>query len=183
MLLLVTYVVFNVRYAGDGPTASTTLNVPRTALFSVFLIASSLTFWLSERNLRAGKQTESIWWLRVTILFGVTFLCGQAWEYTGLILDKTYIDSSLFASTFFTVTGFHAFHVSGGLVALSIVFALARRNHFTAAQSKPFGAIGVYWHFVDVQLKILTPVGSAINIVIAEKKMLAPVPSPTANMW
>lgn len=150
VLLLATYIVFNVRHTGEGPTASTALNVPRTAVFSLFLLASSLTFWLSERNLRAGRHSASIRWLGVTILFGIIFLCGQAWEYAGLLTNDIYIDSNLFASTFFTVTGFHGLHVTAGLVALGIMFVLGRKNYLTKEHSKPFGAIGIYWHFVDV---------------------------------
>lgn len=150
ILLLVTYVVFNARQSGDGPSSSTVLNVPRTGVFSLFLLSSSFTFWMAERNLRAGKHPASLRWLGATILLGVVFLCGQAWEYAGLLNGGVDIHTNLFASTFFTVTGFHGLHVTGGLVALAIMFALGRKNYLKSAQAKPFGAIGIYWHFVDV---------------------------------
>lgn len=150
ILLLVTYVVFNARQGGDGPSASTALNVQRTGVFSLFLLGSSLTFWMSERNLRAGKHQAFLKWLGATILLGIVFLCGQGWEYAGLLSGDIDIHTNLFASTFFTVTGFHGLHVTGGLVALSIMFFLGRNNYLTSAQAKPFGAIGIYWHFVDV---------------------------------
>jgi cytochrome c oxidase subunit 1/cytochrome c oxidase subunit I+III len=150
ILLLVTYVVFNARSSDAGPSAANVLDIPRTALFSLFLMGSSLTLWLSERNLRAGRLPEFMKWLAATILLGIIFLSGQAWEYTGLLNDGVDIRTNLFASTFFTVTGFHALHVTGGLVALAIMFTLGRKNYSTSAQAKPFAAIGVYWHFVDV---------------------------------
>ena len=149
LLLLVTYVVFNARHNGDGPSSATVLNIPRTGVFSLFLLGSSLTFWLSERKLQSGDRSAFLRWLGVTLLLGIVFLCGQAWEYAGLLKSGVSIHSNLFASTFFTVTGFHGLHVFAGLVALSIMFALGRKNHLTPVHSQPFGAIGIYWHFVD----------------------------------
>ncbi|MCA9233958.1 MAG: cytochrome c oxidase subunit I [Planctomycetales bacterium] len=150
LLLLVAYVVFNTDADTDGPTADSALNVTRTAVFSAFLLASSLTFWLAERSLRAGKTPDFLRWLGATILLGVVFLSGQAWEYAGLLAQDVTVDRNLFASTFFTVTGFHGLHVTAGLIALAIMYALGKNKHVTSAQAQPFGAIGVYWHFVDV---------------------------------
>ena len=89
-------------------------------------------------------------WLAVTILLGCAFIGGQIWEYTGLIQNGTTINRNLFASTFFTVTGFHGLHVTGGIVALSIMWLMARFGYLTAKRSHVLGAIGIYWHFVDV---------------------------------
>jgi heme/copper-type cytochrome/quinol oxidase subunit 3 len=149
LLLLVTYVVFNTRHSGDGPTAATALNMPRTGVFTLFLLASSLTFWFAERSLRAGKQSRFLVWLGLTIVLGIVFLSGQAWEYAGLLANNITIDSNLFASTFFTVTGFHGLHVTGGLVALAIMLALGWKSLLDSRRVDVFGAIGVYWHFVD----------------------------------
>ena len=150
VLLLVTYVVFNSQATGDGPTAESALDVRRTGIFSLFLLASSLTFFFSEWCLRTSGRGAFLFWLATTILLGITFLCGQGWEYYGLIANDVTIDRNLFASTFFTVTGFHGLHVTAGLIALAIMFTLGRQNHLTQEHAKPYGAIGVYWHFVDV---------------------------------
>ncbi|QDU87894.1 Cytochrome c oxidase subunit 1 [Pirellulimonas nuda] len=150
LLLLVSYVIFNTGPHGDGPSATSVLNVPRTAVFSVFLLTSSLTFLIAERRLRYGKQRAFRGWLGVTIVLGIVFLGGQAWEYWGLLSGGVYANSNLFAATFFTVTGFHAFHVAAGLVALAIMFSIGKDARFAARQSSPLGAVGVYWHFVDV---------------------------------
>ena len=149
-LLLVTYVVFNADAKSEGPTADSALDVKRTAVFSGFLLASSLTFWLAERSLRANRVSTYLKWLEATILLGVVFLGGQAWEYAGLLGQGITVDRNLFASTFFTVTGFHGLHVTGGLIVLAIMHTLGKNGHVTSAQSQPFAAIGVYWHFVDL---------------------------------
>lgn len=150
VLLLATYLVFNFHPTGEGPSAASVLDVPRTGVFSLFLLGSSLTFWLAERHLRVGKQSAFTWWLGATIALGIVFLAGQAWEYTGLLTGDVDIDTDLFAATFFTVTGFHGLHVTAGLIALAILFNLGRKDYLTQAQSQPFAAVGVYWHFVDV---------------------------------
>lgn len=150
LLLLVTYVVFNTRVKGDGPTAATALNVTRTGLFTCFLLASSITFWFSERALRAGRERQFQRMLGLTILLGLIFLAGQAWEYGGLIANGITISSNLFASTFFTVTGFHGLHVSGGIIALSILLVMGRQGYLNSRRSHVLGAVGIYWHFVDV---------------------------------
>ena len=72
------------------------------------------------------------------------------WEYAGLIADGVTISSNLFASTFFTVTGFHGLHVTGGIVALVILLVMGRNGYLTSKRSEVFAAVGVYWHFVDV---------------------------------
>ncbi|MEM7144711.1 MAG: cytochrome c oxidase subunit I [Verrucomicrobiota bacterium] len=149
VLLLVSFVVFNSGDRGglDGPSP---LNVPRTGVFTFILLASSVTFWFAERALRGGNQGGFLRWLLITIVLGLVFLGGQAIEYAGLIQSGITIHSNLFASTFFTVTGFHGFHVFGGIVALTILFILGRKGDLTQKRSKVFSAAGIYWHFVDV---------------------------------
>ncbi|PQO40579.1 cytochrome c oxidase subunit I [Bremerella cremea] len=149
LLLLVAYVVFNAR-ADEGPTSANSLDVTRTGAFTVCLLASSVTFWLAELALSAGKQIHFRRWLTLTIILGSIFIAGQAWEYTGLLLSDITIDVNLFAATFFTVTGFHGMHVIAGLVTLSIVLALASRDAFPKDRVNVLRAVGVYWHFVDV---------------------------------
>ena len=151
VLLLVSYVVFNGREQQDSEiNAANCLNVFRTGIFSVFLLASSVTFWLAERSIRRGDSSGLRKWLMATIALGVIFLGGQAWEYAGLMQQEIFIDTNLFASTFFTVTGFHGFHVFAGLITLSIVLWFASHDFFNAKNDKVISAVGIYWHFVDI---------------------------------
>ena len=149
LLLLVAYVVFNTRSSEEVITSSV-LDVERTGIFSLFLISSSVTFWLSERFLKSGKRSLFLFSLIVTILFGIIFLAGQAWEYTGLLLGNITINTDLFSATFFTVTGFHGIHVTAGVIALIVMLIMGIKGNLTPNKSHVFGAVGVYWHFVDV---------------------------------
>ena len=132
----------------NGPKASNSLDPPRTLIFTLCLIASSGTLWLAERALAAARKLTFRFWLGVTILLGAAFLVGQGLEYAGLISRNVTPARNLFGATFFTLTGFHGFHVLCGLVALFIML-LALRGNFDRRKMSGIGAVAIYWHFVD----------------------------------
>jgi heme/copper-type cytochrome/quinol oxidase subunit 3 len=148
LLLVSAYVVFN-RTRGEQ-SAARVLEVGRTTLFTLLLLASSVTLWRAERALRVYERERFLKWLGITLGLGAVFLINQGLEYAGLLRRGVTISSSLFGSTFFTVTGFHGLHVLAGLVALAILFVLGKREALTGRRSDVLGAIGYYWHFVDV---------------------------------
>src|SRR5258708_32862911 len=119
-------------------------------MFTFVLLVSSLTLWRAERALRRSDRPTCLKWLAITIGLGIVFLINQGAEYAGLLHGGLTISSSMFGSTFFTLTGFHGLHVLGGLVVLAIMLVLAKRGALTAGQSDVLTAIGYYWHFVDV---------------------------------
>jgi heme/copper-type cytochrome/quinol oxidase subunit 3 len=119
-------------------------------VFTVLLLASSVTLWRAERALRNSDRRGFLKWLRFTLVLGTIFLINQGAEYVGLVHRGVTISSSLFGSTFFTVTGFHGLHVFAGLVVLAIMFVLGKRGDLTSRRSDALSAVGYYWHFVDV---------------------------------
>jgi len=148
LLLVSAYVVFN--RATDEHSAAHTLEVGRTGVFTFLLLASSVTLWRAERALRSSDQATFLKWLALTLGLGAVFLVNQGIEYGGLLRHGVTISSSMFGSTFFTVTAFHGLHVFAGLVALGIMFVLGKRGRLTSDRSEVLSAIGYYWHFVDV---------------------------------
>ena len=62
---------------------------------------------------------------------------------------------SLFASCFFTMTGFHGAHVAGGVVMLTCLLIGQLRGQFTPNHYSPVELVGLYWHFVDLVWIIL----------------------------
>jgi heme/copper-type cytochrome/quinol oxidase subunit 3 len=148
LLLIAAYIVFNRTTAERS--AARVLDVGRTAVFTFVLLASSVTLWRAERALRNADRRGFLKWLGLTLGLGAVFLINQAAEYAGLLHRGVTISSSLFGSTFFTVTGFHGLHVFAGLVVLGIMFVLGKRGYLTSARSDTLGAVGYYWHFVDV---------------------------------
>lgn len=146
-LLIFAYLYFADSFAETGPTPEV-LDVGVTAIFSVLLLASSVTIWFAERSLRRGNNGMMRLWLLVTILLGAVFLVGQAMEYATLFSEGITISRGLFGTTFFTLTGFHGLHVLGGLVALIILLMLAKS--LRGPHSRALETTSLYWHFVDL---------------------------------
>jgi len=146
--LLLAYLYFYA-HPQPGPTPRE-LDVPRTLIFSVCLFASSLTFWRSEIAMRKRQRGSMLGWLALTVALGGIFLVGQGTEYWKLFQTGVDVSTNLFATTFFTLTGFHGLHVLLGLVALLIFLWLAWRGDFASGGEPAFEATGYYWHFVDV---------------------------------
>jgi heme/copper-type cytochrome/quinol oxidase subunit 3 len=124
--------------------------VKKTAAFTACLFASSLTLWMSERALDKKEQASAARWLVTTIVLGAVFLVGQGSEYLGLFRRGVGAATNLFATTFFTLTGFHGLHVTVGLFALMVALGLIFASDFRQRRSSLLRSIGLYWHFVDV---------------------------------
>jgi heme/copper-type cytochrome/quinol oxidase subunit 3 len=144
------YANFSGRQAATGPTAGEVLNVPLTAIFTVLLLSSSFTIWLAERNQRAGNRAGVALWLAATIVLGAAFLIGQGYEWNEFFNEGINIRSGLFGTTFFTLTGFHGFHVFGGLILLTILLFSSLAGWLRGHHSSALESISIYWHFVDV---------------------------------
>lgn len=114
---------------------------------TIELVASSVTMQLAVSAIKKGDRRKLIRWLVPTVVLGVMFLSGQAYEYTRLgFLPK----DGVFAGVFFTLTGFHGAHVTGGVIFITICLYRALRGQFTANRHLAVEAASIYWHFVDV---------------------------------
>jgi cytochrome c oxidase subunit 3 len=114
---------------------------------TVLLVASSFTMQFAVNAIKKGDRTGLRNWLIPTIVLGVLFLAGQAYEYTRLgFLPR----DGIFAGVFFTLTGFHGAHVTGGVIFNTIVFYRTLKGQFTARRHLAVEAASIYWHFVDV---------------------------------
>jgi heme/copper-type cytochrome/quinol oxidase subunit 3 len=140
--LIVMYSVYAFHFS------SRQLDIPRTFWFSLALFASSGTLILGEKFLSRGNKRMFNLFLLATIALGATFLIGQVTEYAKLYSENTKISSpGEFGSTFFTLTGFHGFHVFIGLCALTSILLLSR--DWRPGHESPVKSVGYYWHFVD----------------------------------
>ncbi len=146
IVLILSYVFFN----ASTKAAAAALDVKTTGVFTTCLLLSSVTLTIAEKCLEHGKEAAFRAFLVLTLLLGCTFMAGQANEYVKLLDRGMSVNSSLFASTFFTLTGFHGLHVTLGLVALGILAGLGFKPDFKRKSSHAFRAVGIYWHFVDV---------------------------------
>lgn len=148
LMLMVTYFLFNYKLP-PGPNALNQLDLIPTFIFTACLLASSFTIWRSEVAHKREQFGRMSWWLGATILLGLIFILGQGHEYYGLYEKGTVLNSNLFATTFFTLTGFHGLHVCFGLVALLIVLFLSLKGDVKKCKLPALEIVGVYWHFVD----------------------------------
>jgi cytochrome c oxidase subunit I len=145
--LIVAFLEYRTKSPGPGPHD---LDVPRTFIFSVFLFASSGTVYLAERRLAHDDRRGFLQFWVLSIILGAIFLIGQLTEYSRLYADNIRIDTNLFTSAFFTLTGFHGFHVFVGLIALSVVGLLAWARDFMSGKRRVVvDTVSIYWHFVD----------------------------------
>lgn len=118
---------------------------------TLILITSSVTVHFAHTALKAENRKGLIQWLAVTVALGVVFLFLQAFEYIeayghyGITLD-----SGIYGSTFFLLTGFHGFHVTLGTFILAVMLVRAIKGHFKPNDHFGFEAASWYWHFVDV---------------------------------
>src|SRR6266851_6490572 len=103
-----------------GPQPQDVLRVP--VFFTICLLSSSLTIHLAVRSLRSGKvRSFALWWL-LTVVLGAVFLAGTAREWQHLIYDEGLtIQTNLFGTTYYSLVGLHAFHVTVGLLAITTV--------------------------------------------------------------
>jgi cytochrome c oxidase subunit 3 len=135
----------------DWPVPSHILGIPLTAFNTFVLICSSVTMVKALSAIRHGNQAGLQKYLLGTILGGITFLSIQAYEWTHLIkYEGLALRKDLFSATFFTITGFHGFHVTCGVIYLLVILGLARRGHFSAENNHRVEVAGLYWHFVDL---------------------------------
>src|SRR5579884_1038060 len=123
--LVITYIAYYGQ-STSGPRPSQVLNIPYTAVFTIFLLSSSLTMHFVTSHLRENNARAVRRWLFATILLGAIFLIGQGYEYVHLYSDNVTISRNLWGSTFFTLTGFHGLHVFVGLIAMAILAGIVR---------------------------------------------------------
>jgi cytochrome c oxidase subunit 3/cytochrome o ubiquinol oxidase subunit 3 len=148
--LISTYMLYRNRHSeAVGPDQL--WDIPFTSATSFVLLMSSLTMVLavSAANRKDDRNTKL--WLIVTATLGGLFLAGQVYEFTSFYREGLGYSESLFASSFYTLTGFHGVHVAVGIILLMSLMGMILRNR-VVEHKKPEAVemVGLYWHFVDV---------------------------------
>jgi cytochrome c oxidase subunit 3 len=143
------------------------LDVPFDGAITIILVLSSVTCQLGviaaeERRLHRAGSIFNIgrWglreWFILTFIMGAIFFAGQCLEYSKYVSDYQAgdngmtISSSSYGSIFFLATGFHALHVTGGLVAFIFLLLRLSKGRFTPEKITSTIVVSYYWHFVDV---------------------------------
>jgi cytochrome c oxidase subunit 3/cytochrome o ubiquinol oxidase subunit 3 len=164
--LIVTFLAFLGEYPKGKPTPGEVLRLPLVIVTTLCLLSSSATVYMAERGLRhaEGARSEGVagdsaprrapsafllWWA-ATIALGVIFLLGTAYEWREMIVEhKLTISRNIFGTTYYTLVGFHAAHVTVGVIAMLVVLSLALSRELTAKNAVGVEMVSWYWHFVD----------------------------------
>ena len=156
---IATYLLYRNRSAGPPFPADTTVNgvryegvldIPFTSVSSFVLLMSSLSMVLALAAIQPGDRRGTQIWLLATAFLGISFLAGQAFEFTEFYRGGLTLSSNLFGTTFFVLTGFHGAHVSIGVLILLSLYVMAAQGRLRREQSLNVELAGLYWHFVDV---------------------------------
>src|SRR5215467_14060078 len=145
------FVVAYLFYVGKSLTGPTPREVLETPIFyTICLLSSSLTIHFAGKVLERGRRGAflSLWLL--TIVLGAMFLYGTGQEWHRLIYDHGLtISTNLFGTTYYSLVGLHAFHVTAGLILLTVVLLFAAAGRVGSEQSARVNVLSMYWHFVD----------------------------------
>jgi len=145
------FVVAYLFYVGKsltGPTPREVLEVP--IFFTICLLSSSLTIHFAGKFLERDKRGAFLAFWLLTIVLGGLFLFGTGREWHRLIYEHGLtISTNLFGTTYYSLVGLHAFHVTAGLVMLCIVLIFGLAGRVGPDQSRRVEVLSLYWHFVD----------------------------------
>ncbi len=146
-------------YSAQWPTAGPTFAEPFTpmgawgipALNTLLLLSSGVTVTWAHWALKMNNRPQLIIGLIATVALGVTFLGFQAYEYIHAYSDLNLkLTTGIYGTTFFMLTGFHGFHVTVGVIMLTVILFRCAAGHFQPDHHFAFEAVSWYWHFVDV---------------------------------
>jgi cytochrome c oxidase subunit 3 len=145
------FVVAYLFYIGKsliGPTPREVLETP--IFFTVCLLSSSLTIHFAARFLERGRRGAFLLLWLLTIVLGALFLYGTGQEWHRLIYEHGLtISTNLFGTTYYSLVGLHASHVTAGLIMLIIVLFFGLAGRVGPQQSARVDVLSLYWHFVD----------------------------------
>jgi cytochrome c oxidase subunit III len=145
------FVVAYLFYIGkslSGPYPKDVLSPP--IINTICLLSSSITIVFAVRALRTGSiGTFTLWWL-VTFALGLEFMIGTGLEWHELIYrDGLTISTNLFGTTFYSLVGLHALHVTIGLLLILLVGIFTLLGYMNPRYAERTEVLSWYWHFVD----------------------------------
>ena len=155
------FVVAYLFYLGKSLTGPTPREVLETPIFfTICLLSSSITVHFAGKSIERNNRLAFLALWSLTIILGSLFLFGTGREWHRLIYEHGLtISTNLFGTTYYSLVGLHAFHVSAGLIMLTVVLIFALAGQVDGGQSRRVVVLGLYWHFVDaVWVVVLTVV-------------------------
>ncbi len=145
------FVVAYLFYLGKSLTGPTPREVLETPIFfTICLLSSSITVHFAGKSLERNKRPAFLALWSLTIILGGLFLFGTGREWHRLIYEHGLtISTNLFGTTYYSLVGLHAFHVTAGLIMLTIVLIFGLAGRVDKDQFRRVDVLALYWHFVD----------------------------------
>ena len=145
------FVVAYLFYMGKsltGPTPREVLEIP--IFYTICLLSSSITIHFAGKSLERNDRSAFLALWSLTIVLGGLFLFGTGREWHRLIYEQGLtISTNLFGTTYYSLVGLHAFHVTAGLIMLTVVLILGLAGRVGEDQFRRVDVLALYWHFVD----------------------------------
>jgi cytochrome c oxidase subunit 3 len=140
--------------------------ITNVALMTFILLTSSLTMMFGLRFAQAGDKAGAFRWIMITAVLGIAFAVLHIREWMelidqGMTLFKNPWGTGLFGASFFSITGLHLAHVTGGVIALIVVGVRYNRGRYNADDIE---VLGLYWHFVDLVWMFVVPLVYLLNL-------------------
>ena len=141
-------------------------SVTNVAVMTLILLTSSLTMLIGVHSAQAGSKAKAFRWTMITAACGIMFAALHLREWMGMIGEGATLfhnpwGTPLFSSLFFSITGLHLLHVTGGVIALIAVALKYRGERYKADDLE---VTGLYWHFVDLVWMFVVPLVYLLNL-------------------
>ncbi|WP_159949474.1 cytochrome o ubiquinol oxidase subunit III [Rhizobium sp. 18065] len=148
-VLFATHAVLGRNYAA-GPSPADLFDLPLVAINTAMLLLSSITYGFAMLQMERNARMETIFWLGVTGLFGLTFLGLELYEFYHLIQEGAGPGRSAFLSSFFTLVGTHGLHVTFGIIWLVTMMVQVKMHGLIPENRRRLMCLSMFWHFLDV---------------------------------
>ena len=141
-------------------------SITNLALMTFILLTSSLTMLMGVRAAKAGDKSGALRWTLATAALGIMFALLHLREWMtliheGMTLFKNPWGTGQFGAAFYSITGLHLTHVTGGVIALVAVGLRYKAGRYNADDLE---ILGLYWHFVDLVWMFVVPLVYLLNL-------------------
>ncbi len=133
-----------------SPSEAALLDIVLVGINTFVLLTSSFTVVLGLSAIQQNQRRNFALFMGLTILLGSAFLAGQGYEFVHLYREGMTLNSSVYGSSFFTLTGFHGLHVLVGIVWAAVTMIRGIRGTYSSDRYEAVEVFGLYWHFVDI---------------------------------
>lgn len=134
----------------DGPTGQEIFNLTTVGISTFILLTSSLTSVFATMALHRNDLKKLNLWMAVTVLLGLGFLGLEIYEFMEYVHEGHVFTKSAFATSFYTLVGFHGAHVAFGVLWITLLIISSYKKGLTVVTAPKYYVAGLYWHFIDV---------------------------------